>query len=918
MAKGKRIPLEKLQKHMEEQARNKATQRIASQDISFMLFLRIYSFLNHHDRVLLQSKFIVRRAAFVNPFFHAISEHPDLWEPLFKTKIKSIWKDDTTWKAFMRIDGTKDVPWKQSFFELDRNTTRDEAFHVIRGAHPGCREKFDSDARLKRSTALTGINNISLSVGSSFPTGLLFSSSRPSQDAEAQIRLWSAYPVDVPAPREGDSEYILRRGTLAGSEGLHNPSKFTIKNIATCPVGERTTKMFPVFTYFNQDESAWEYACVAGDEKGEVAYYTGGITATGPATPMAPTPLLQTAGSVVALKCILEEREYVGFRQMYACGINDSGQLYDLQENDTVCKFSHDDSLTTDCVDVSIDASIFALGQTQRKGALINGVVRVFENTPTGVTATTNYACGPSINIKCIKFLEPGVNMNGSMITPDTFIYSSRDGIAMFDRRAGKPQVKFVSGSPVDQFCTIAVRQLIAATCGPELMLWDVRTQRIIRKVTHGHTYCASIDCDQGIYPNTTTPNVIVTGGTEGTIRFWNVNHFWRTRETAREREFVGSGMGRGRGRGRGPLQPERPAPVDPNPEEDAERRKGSRRNLKEGSPTPPALIDGQAAGTDTNGTVPRNVSQAVVNEMVTSGGTQAAPAFATQQHIQHQHQPQHGPRGREMHQHSYSQAAAAHHHHQHFHQHHLQNQIPHQHQHPHSAYSSAAQFTPTTPTAFAGRPAPPPHRGGARGPAGNRMEMLDRSQMGQYAPPLDNSTPNGVPPPATAGFPTLAPGVRPPPPPPPRVLPAEEQPYLSAPPPWMKPPEAVLPSGRGIFAPWARGPPPQGTPPVFPPAHYPPTYPPMPMYPAQQMVPPTVTPPAYSAPPYYQPQQQAPAAGPYTPVIATPDAPICAYFARGICRFDLRCKYRHVGEDIGAGNTIVGSIDMLEEDVPE
>ena len=67
----------------------------------------------------------------------------------------------------------------------------------------------------------------------------------------------------------------------------------------------------------------------------------------------------------------------------------------------------------------------------------------------------------------------------------------------------------------VAQFCVVSSRSLIVCALGTDLLLWDMRGGRPIRRLTHYHGWCSSIACDphQSTLGSNPTAGVIITGG---------------------------------------------------------------------------------------------------------------------------------------------------------------------------------------------------------------------------------------------------------------------------------------------------------------------------------------------------------------------------------------------------------------------
>eukprot|EP00667_Euglena_gracilis_P009125 EG_transcript_9255 len=510
----------------------KITVNLKGRFVPFGVFVIVYKFLSHHD---------VKQASLVNKFFHAISEHQGLWQELFIRKAEVVFVEGT-WKKFFNADkDDKQANWKAKFVDLDKNLNKDESFYAIKSAHQGCKDSHTQDDRKSRMLPLTGLNNLhfGLQGTETIPKCLIFSSSRPTVEGSlATLKVWSVTLLSqLPHPLRNEPFDLLCRGPHGGVEGVHNPSPYVVHHLATREIGANVTKMYPVYTYFKELENTWEYAAIGGDDMGQVAFYTG-LFSDGGIQSAAGSHIFKTNGKVVGLKCILEEQGFSGFKQAYGCGFNDSGQLYDLQSNQVIATFPHEEGINTDSIDVSVSGTSFVLGQVQRKNNQQQGMVRLVESSPAGPQEVFSQqtSLGP---VKCVKFV------NGSYGEPgDCFVFTSRDGLSLWDKRVGKAQLKYATNAPLDQLAIISSRQLIACTCGPDLMLWDMRGCRPIRKLAHGHQWCSSIACDP--FPGSPTTGVIITGGTEGGMRLWQVSHLWQPSRGGGEDRRRAPAYGRG------------------------------------------------------------------------------------------------------------------------------------------------------------------------------------------------------------------------------------------------------------------------------------------------------------------------------------------------------------------------------------
>eukprot|EP01001_Neometanema_parovale_P010268 NODE_64_length_3583_cov_45.923699_g60_i0.p1 GENE.NODE_64_length_3583_cov_45.923699_g60_i0~~NODE_64_length_3583_cov_45.923699_g60_i0.p1 ORF type:complete len:887 (+),score=172.14 NODE_64_length_3583_cov_45.923699_g60_i0:53-2713(+) len=507
-----------------------------------ILFVNIYSFLGHHD---------VKQAGRVNRALAKVAANQGLWHCLFLNKVNDVWEGES-WKRFFGHED-KHTDWRKRFKELEKSMTRDESFYCIKVAHHGCVDQHTVEERKSRILPITGVNNLIFAVQGTetIPASMLFSSSRPTQSAPATLKVWSVGQLSqAPSPLADTPFDLLHRGPIAGQEGMVHPSAYSVHQLASRDIGNELTKMFPVYTYYKEGDNVWEYACIGGDEAGQVSFYTGSCNGDNGAS-CPPSNIFRTDGKVVGLKCLLEERGFSGFKQAFGCGFNDSGHLYDLQTNTMLADFPHDPHTNTDTVDVTVDGTHFVLGQVLRKNQQQQGLIKLFQMTPSGPqeTATCMAAPGP---VKCVRFST----LNG-VEAGDAFVFTTRDGLSIWDKRVGKAQLKYPTNAPLDQFCVVASRAMIAATTGPDMLLWDMRGARAIKKVAHCHSWCSSITCDATV--GKPTSNMIITGGTDGGIRFWHINQLWKANQGEEVRRRGGGGGGfqprqedGGRGFGRG------------------------------------------------------------------------------------------------------------------------------------------------------------------------------------------------------------------------------------------------------------------------------------------------------------------------------------------------------------------------------
>eukprot|EP00906_Rhabdomonas_costata_P009957 RCo014011 len=531
----KRVPLAVFE---EKKAKaDNQTVCFAGKQVPHAILVQIYSFLGYHD---------VRVAARISRGFRSLGDSQELWHELFLGKVKCVFDGETHWRKFFGVgeekpaskadardrgkEKDKHVNWKQNFTELAGNLQHDESFLQVKGAHLGCSDPYTPEDRKARILPVTGVNNLVFSLPGSktIPSCLLFSSSRPtvgsgSAGGQATLRLWSVGPwATAPSPVGENPFDLLHRGPAVGVEGMLYPSKYIVHSLSTRQISESVCKTFPVYTYFKEDEKSWEYACVAGDEAGQVSFYTGSCgseTITLAARP--PSLIFSTKGRVVALKCMLEEPGFSGFKQAFGCGSTDSGYLYDLQTNKVIVEFPHEDGLYTDVADVSTDVHLFALGQVSRKSGSPQALVRLFEAAPDGVRQPTSFPVAGGA-VKCVRFCTLPNADSG-----DCFLVTSRDGLCLWDKRTSKLASRVSTQIPLEQFCVVSARSLVACTSGPDMLLYELRVGRQVRKLTHGHSWCSAITCDSEA--GTPTSGVVVTSGTEGSIRFWHVNQVWRS-----------------------------------------------------------------------------------------------------------------------------------------------------------------------------------------------------------------------------------------------------------------------------------------------------------------------------------------------------------------------------------------------------
>lgn len=470
------------------------------------IFVKVYSFLSHHE---------AKNAAFVSRFFYAVGNSQVLWKDLFVRKVKLVWEGEK-WESFFT---EKDK--KIRFRNLMKLLNKDEYFCCIKDGHVDALNKPER------------INNLSFSLrGTETIPGCLLFSTASSPQGSSSLKVWSVGSLSQTPHPLGKAPFdLLQRGQSVGMEGLHNPANHVVRQLASRDVGESVTKMFPVYTYFKEDDNGvmengtWEYACVAGDAKGQVSFYTGQCSTSATESPIAASPIFQTDGPVVGLKCLIEERGFSGFKQAFGCGENDSGHLYDLQTNEMLANFPHEEGLKTETMDVSTDGHRFVLGQSHRKNGQALGIVRLFDMSPSGPVLSFSQVMGAP---RCLQFANSD--------SGDLFCCTNREGIWMYDRRFDKAALKFATnnGPPLDQFCVVSARSLIAAACGPDVLLWDIRGSRPIRRFPHGHTPgLSSITCDSK--PGTGTAGVIITGGFDGSIRLWHVSQLWQLRNSTED-----------------------------------------------------------------------------------------------------------------------------------------------------------------------------------------------------------------------------------------------------------------------------------------------------------------------------------------------------------------------------------------------